>query len=148
MNVNSQNDRLEKLIANYEREIETKERELASLKAKLSNLRMFERAAEILENPQAEPDKYANTGATQAILDALGSIYPTGVKDKRGATAREISDYMVAHGFQPKTIGQTFHVAVSVTLRRLAEARRVHKFSEGDGNFYKPVGKVYSAVKK
>ena len=76
VNGNNQNDRLEKLKAKYEQEIQGKERELQELRAKLSALKMFERAAEILEDPESKPDKYTNKGMTDSILDTLEN-WPT-----------------------------------------------------------------------
>lgn len=149
VNGDNQNDRLEKLKAKYELEIQAKERELQKLKASYATLLAFGQEAEKLDNPKSEPNKYTGKGMTESILDALNCTWPSRAKDGRGTTAREIADYMIAHGFSPSEENpHNFNIAVAVTLKRLAEGNRVHKFTEGDGNFYKPVGKIYSAVKK
>lgn len=134
----NQNDRLEILKAKYEQEIQAKERELETLKAKLVSLRAFASESEKLGDPESASDRYAGTGLTVSILDALYRLWPEGASDKRGATAREITDYIIANGYRPPTMGQGFNISIAVTLQRLEKQRRVKRIREDGNNFFKP----------
>jgi hypothetical protein len=138
VNDKNQNDRLEILKTKYEQEIQAKERELETLKAKLASLQAFVHESEKLGNPESAPDRYTDKGLTDSILDALYRLWPDGAADKRGLTAREITDYILAHGYKPPTGGQSFDISIAVTLQRLKEQRRVEKKREEGNNFFKP----------
>jgi hypothetical protein len=135
-NVNP-NDRLEILKANYEREIQDTETKLHELKAKLATLITLAQESEKLTNPESNPDKYANKGLTDAILDAVNCLKSVTAS---GATASQIRDYLIAHGFTPNEENpHNFSIAASITLKRLAESGRVHRTPLESGNYYKPV---------
>ncbi len=137
VNERNQNDRLEILKAKCEQEIQAKEREIQTLKAKLATLQTLAQEAEKLSNPEAEPDKYANMGMTESILDAVNHLESVSV---HGATASQIRDYMIAHGFNPSEENpHNFSIAVSVTLKRLSEQSRIKKTEDETNNFFKPV---------
>jgi len=50
-----------------------KRKRLGHLKGKLANVGELARDAATLSNPASEPNKYSNSGLTEAALDALGS---------------------------------------------------------------------------
>lgn len=140
VNGKNQNDRFEKLKTKYQQDIRAKERELQRLKASYATLLAFGREAENLDNPDSEPNKYVGKGVTEAVLDALNCVFPAGANDRRGATAREIADYMIAHGFSlSEENPHNFNITVAVTLKRLSEQERVRKTEADGSNFFKPV---------
>lgn len=139
VNDKNQNDRFEKLKAKYEHDIKAAQRELLRLKASYATLLSFGREADGLDKPDSEPSKYAGKGVTEAVIDALRSIWPAGASDRRGATAREIADYMIANGFTPSEENpHNFNIAVAVTLKRLSEQGRVKKTEDEGSNFFRP----------
>jgi len=145
------NDRLELLKAKYAKEIQSKEQELATLKAKLRNLVEFAEESESLKEPKAAEDKYAKSGLTEAVSDALGCLWRAGKGTAQGVTAGQIRDYILAHGFPLNADPQNFSVAINVTLNRLAANGRIASltgaatiFSSGSQipgrKFYRPRG--------
>jgi len=141
------NDRLEILTAACDQEIQKTEEKLRVLKAKRNTLVALSQESEKLTNPKSEPDKYANTGLTEAILDSVNRLKNISAN---GATASQIRDYMIAHGFKLSDLPHNFSIAVSVTLKRLAEdgSGRIKRISNEDGNFYRPSPQIAKALKK
>ncbi len=112
-------DRLEILKAKCEQEIKDAEDNLRVLKAKLANLVLLAHESEKLANPESEPDKYAKTGYTEAVYDAIKSIWAV---RKVGVTTGEIKNYLIAHGFKS---GSNFDTSVYTILNRLVEGGKV-----------------------
>jgi hypothetical protein len=133
---NTAKDRLEILKLNYEKEIQAKENELAVLQAKLASLIEFAAESERVQNPKAKQNKYADMGATEAILDAVSFLWRKGKGVKLGVQSYRIKNQLLANGFKRTT---QFSVVVSVTLGRLVGDGRLCKVVDNDGNyFYKP----------
>jgi hypothetical protein len=136
VNDKNQNDRLEILKANCEQEIRDTEEKLRLLRAKRGNLIMLAQESEKLANPKSEPDRYANKGLTETILEVVERLKNVSV---HGANTSQIRDYMIAHGFPLYDNSHNFSVAVATTLQRLVAQRRVRRIREAGNNFYKPV---------
>lgn len=119
VNGTNQNDRLEILKAKCEQEIKDCEDNLRLLKAKLANLIDLSHESEKLANPAAEPDRYVKMGYTEAILDAVQSLWNA---RKIPSTAVEIKNHLLAHGFRH---GGSFDVSVYTILKRLLESGRI-----------------------
>jgi hypothetical protein len=125
-------DRLEVLRGKYELEIREKERELHALKAKLANLIEFAEESEKLGNlTEGTSDKYAHEGLTYAALDAVHSLCKSGKRANQGVSAVEIGNYLLAHGYKNVSSKNVFGISVNVTLKRLAESGKVHRFPVG-----------------
>ena len=133
---NDSNDRLEILLGNCDGEIQATEERLRVLKAKRNTLVLLAQESEKLANPESEPDKYNETGLTEAILDAVNRIKNVSVS---GVTAPKIRDFLIAHGFPLTENPHNFSVAVNVTLKRLADSGRVKRTVLPSGNFYRPI---------
>jgi hypothetical protein len=139
VNNKNPNDRLEILKANCEQEIRDTEEKLRQLKAKLNNLITLSQESDKLVNPQFESDKYVNFGMTEAILDAVECLKNVSVN---GVPAIKICDHLIAHGFKPSEENpHNFVIAVSVTLKRLADSGRIKRLETIGGNFFKPIYK-------
>ncbi|MGO8838081.1 MAG: hypothetical protein ACLQAH_06085 [Limisphaerales bacterium] len=132
MNGTIQNDRLESLKAACEQEIQETEEKLRSLRAKLNTLLTLAQESQKLSNPKSEPDKYANMGLTEAVLDVVNRLKNV---SPAGATASQIRDYMIAHGFPLTEKPHNFSIAVAVTLKRLEEAGRIGSILNHDAGF-------------
>ncbi len=130
------NDRLELLRAECEAAISQKENELKSLRAKLQNIIQLSQESDKLRNPKLEPDKYSNTGLTPAVLNAVACLWRGGLGESDGVSPGQISKYMLAHGFRPQ--GDNFEISVIVTLKRLAQSRRVEESRDSGKRRYKP----------
>lgn len=89
------------------------------LKAKLANLVSLANESEKLANPESEPDKYANMGYTEAVYDAIKSLWEA---RKVGATVTEIKNHLIAHGFKH---GANFDTSVYTIINRLLEGARI-----------------------
>jgi hypothetical protein len=135
VNGNNQNDRLEILKANCEQEIRETEEKLRRLKAELGSLVLFAQKSEKLANPKSEPDRYANMGLTDTILDVVERLKDVSVV---GSNTSQIRDYMITHGFPLSENPHNFGISVATTLQRLTEQRRVKRARISTGNFYKP----------
>lgn len=122
--VNNENrqDSLETLKAHYTEQIRAKENELAVLKAKLAELVGFANELKTIERPGFKPNKYADTGLTEAILDVVTFICKTRSNAGKGVDAARIKSHLLANGFKRT---EQFSVAVSVTLGRLIESGRI-----------------------
>jgi hypothetical protein len=132
---NNQNDRLEILKANCEQEIRETEEKLRRLRAELGSLVLLAQKSEKLANPKSEPDRYANMGLTDTILDVVDRLKGVSVV---GSNTSQIRDYMIAHGFPLSDNPHNFGISVATTLQRLTEQRRVKRTRISSGNFYKP----------
>jgi hypothetical protein len=152
MNGDNPNDRLELLKTKCEQEIQAKEQELAVLKAKRRNLVEFGEEAEKLKVPEAAQDKYAHWGMTDAVLDAIDALWRTGKGTSEGVTASQIRDYVIAHGFTLQANPHNFSIAVNVTLKRLADSRRILSvmgYSKVDSGGLVVAGKMfYQPIKR
>ena len=139
MNGEGDKGQLETLRAYYENEIRKKESDLATLKAKLANVGELARDAATLSNPASEPNKYSNSGLTEAALDALGFLWRSGRGSQLGITAAQVRDYMLAHGYAPaESSPHNFEINVSITLRRLADSGRIERAERLGRKFYRP----------
>jgi len=116
-------DRLEILKTKCEQEVRETEDRLRVLKAKLANLIALAQESEKLANPESEPDKYNETGLTDAVYDAIKSLWEA---RKVGASATEIKNHLLAHGFQA---GENFDTAIYTVLTRLCESDKVARHS-------------------
>jgi len=112
-------DRLELLKAKCEQEIRAAEESLRVLKAKRDNLIALAQESEKLANPESEPDKYGKTGLTEAVFDAVKEIW---LATGKAATAPQIHNYLLAHGFKA---GENFGTAIYTVLTRLCESHRI-----------------------
>lgn len=131
------NDRLQILKEKYDQEIQAKEQELVVLKSKREHLLKFAQESDELRNVNVEEDRYANMGMTDAVIDALNCLWKSG-KDTR-ITAPDIRNYLIFHGIPLEERTKNFHVALSVTLKRLADSKRIVRVDENGKIFYKPV---------
>jgi hypothetical protein len=143
-------DRLDILRVKCEREISETEEKLRVLKAKLASLIALAQESEKLANPQSEPDRYNETGLTEAVFDAINVFASTG---KGGASATEIKNYLLAHGFRPS---ENFDTAIYTVLTRLREGGKI-RLREiknagvpvfGGGILRIPSRKIYTPVAK
>ena len=112
-------DRLEILTAKCAEEIREAEDRLRVLRAKHANLVALAHESEKLADPESEPDKYAKTGITEAVLEAVRVLW--GVR-KIGASPIEIKNHLLAHGFKA---GENFDTAVYTVLGRLSESGQI-----------------------
>ena len=135
LNGNNQNDRLEILKANCEREIRETEEKLRRLKAELGSIVLLAQKSEKLVNPKSEPDRYANMGLTDTILDVVERLKDVSVI---GSNTSQIRDYMIHHGFPLYDNPHNFGISVATTLQRLTEQKRVKRTKNNWGNFYRP----------
>ena len=76
-------------------------------------------------------------GPTDAILDAVKSLWKIKNCNKRGVRSFQVKDYILANGYVPGAI--QFEIAVNVTLRRLADSRRIYSERVGPDRFYRPI---------
>ena len=129
----NQNDRLEILKANCDQEIQETEDKLRVLKAKRASLVLLAQESEKLANPKSEPDRYANMGLTDTILDVVERLKDVSII---GSNTSQIRDYMIAYGFPLSENPHNFGIAVATTLQRLTGQRRVRKTRNNWGNFY------------
>lgn len=138
VNENS-NDRLELLKAKYDQEVQAKEQELAVLKAKLRNLVEFAEESQDLNVPKEATDRYASWGTTEAVFDAVNSLWHRGKGTSHyGITAGQVRDYMILRGFTPKADPHNFSITVNVTLKRLTDSGRIRSGEFSGKKFYKP----------
>jgi len=119
VNGENKNDRLEILKAKCEQEIRETEERLRVLKAKLANLVTLAQESEKLVNPQSEPDKYKESGLTDAVLDAVNALWEI---RRIAATPLEIRNHLLAHGFKATN---NFDTAIYTVLNRLCEAGKI-----------------------
>jgi hypothetical protein len=112
-------DRLEILKAKCEQEINDAEENLRLLKAKLANLVALAQESEKLANPESEPDKYSETGYTDAVFDAIKSIWEA---RKAAASTGEIKNHLIAHGFK---YGENFDTSIYTILDRLCDSGKI-----------------------
>jgi len=112
-------DRLDILKTKCEQEIAETKDKLHVLEAKLANLISLAHESEKLANPEAEPDKYAETGLTEAVLKAVQDLWSV---RKIGSPVGDIKNYLLAHGFKA---GENFHTAIYTVLGRLVEGGHV-----------------------
>jgi hypothetical protein len=76
VNLKRHRDRLDILLARYEREIREAEEELRRLKTGHSHLNFLAQESDKPANPQSGPDKSRDVGITKAVLDALNDLWP------------------------------------------------------------------------
>jgi hypothetical protein len=93
------------------------------LKAKLANLVELTQESEKLANPESEPDKYNEMGLTDAAFDAIKVLW-----NARwiGASATQIKNHLLAHGFKA---GENFDTTIYTVLTRLCESGRVIRYN-------------------
>lgn len=140
------NDRLEMLKLKYQQEIRAKKNELATLEAKLRCLDEFTKDAEKLREPEPALDKYAGDGLTYALYDAAVYLWRAGKGTANGATAGQVRDFILAHGFPLSPDARAFGVSIHVTLARLVEAGKLKVTNESGMNFYKPVQSSFGHI--
>lgn len=135
--VTEKNDRLKSLIDECDSNIRKAEVELARLKSERAHLLSFASRADSLASGKPEKNKYASMGPTDAILDAVKSLWKIKNCNKRGVRSFQVKDYILANGYVPGAI--QFEIAVNVTLRRLAESGRIYSERVGPDRFYRPI---------
>jgi len=112
-------DRLDILKNKCEQEIHEVEEKLRVLKAKLANLISLAQESEKLANPESEPDKYADTGLTAAVLSAVQELWAA---RKMGSPIGDVKNYLLAHGFKA---GENFDTAIYTVVGRLVGSGQV-----------------------
>jgi hypothetical protein len=113
-------DRLEILTAKCAEEIREVLDRLRVLRAKHANLIALAQESEKLADPESEPDKYANVGLTEAVLEAVKVLWDA---RKIGASTIEIKNHLLAHGFKA---GENFDTAIYTVLGRLCESGQIN----------------------
>lgn len=135
---NSRNSEFAALRSRYERELAEVENKARILRAKLNNLAEAERDANAPANAEL-PQEYSELGLTEAILKSISElIYEPQYRDL-GISVAAIKQRMLTHGFFPT--GSKFDIAVSVTLKRLRDSKRVNATSLNGEYFYRPLKK-------
>jgi len=75
VNIKSHTDRLDILLARYEREIRETEEKLRVLKAGHGSLNLLAWESDKLANPQLGPDQFRDVGITKVVLDAFNDLW-------------------------------------------------------------------------
>lgn len=138
MNGAHSNDSLQIVKRKTEQEIRDAKQKLLALEAKLRTITELEAESKKLRPEETPENKYAQSGTTEAVLDAIQCLWRDGKGTARGVLAAQIRDFMLAHGFNPNCDPSNFSTAVGVTLGRLA-GRRIECVEFAGKNYYRPL---------
>ena len=137
--MNAEGDSLFVLRDKYQDEIKLKKQELAALELKLKAVEEFIGEAKPLMMPDKGSDKYAQTGLTDAVLDAVGCLCKAGKGTQYGVIPSQVRHYLIHHGFPLSATPRNFTITVNTALIRLFKSERLERNENMNQIFYKPV---------